>query len=116
MHMITPNATIWSSIAIAIEAGLLLGAAFKCAKSLWLPIGIHWAWNFTQGNVFGFSVSGHEKEESILDAVTTGPSYLTGGEFGPEASIIALLLGTMLSAYYIWRINGSHRSFWKNCT
>lgn len=96
--------TLWDSIAIAIEAGLLLGAAYKYAGSLWLPIGIHWAWNFTQGNVLGFAVSGHDKEESIFDAVTSGPSILTGGEFGPEASIIAVLLGAALSAFFIWKI------------
>ena len=47
-HMINPSASIWSSVAIAIEAGVLLGAAYKYTNSLWFPIGIHWAWNFTR--------------------------------------------------------------------
>lgn len=103
-HITNPGASIWSSVAIAIEAGVLLGAAYKYANSLWLPIGIHWAWNFTQGNVFGFAVSGGNTEESILSATLSGPDIITGAGFGPEASIIALALGLALSAFFIWRI------------
>ena len=89
---------------IAIEAGVLLGAAYKYTNSLWFPIGIHWAWNFTQGNVFGVAVSGGDIEESILSATLSGPDIITGGSFGPEASIIALLLGSILSAFFLWKI------------
>ena len=103
VHIFQPNASVWSSIAIAIEAGVLLGAAFKFSGSLWLPIGIHWAWNFTQGNVFGFSVSGTDKGESILNSVVKGPDLVTGGDFGPEASVVAVALGTLLSAIFIWQ-------------
>lgn len=102
IHIICPNASIWSSIAIAIEAGVLIGAAFKCSGSLWLPIGIHWAWNFMQGNVFGFSVSGHDKEESIFNTELSGSDLITGGDFGPEASVIALIMGAIISALFIW--------------
>lgn len=103
VHIFQPNASVWSSIAIAIEAGVLLGAAFKFSGSLWLPIGIHWAWNFTQGNVFGFSVSGTGKGESILNSMVNGPDLVTGGDFGPEASVVAVALGTLLSAIFIWQ-------------
>lgn len=103
-HIFNSNATIWSSVAIAVEAGVLLGAAYKYADSLWLPIGFHWAWNFTQGNVFGFAVSGGEGGESILLAETKGPDIITGGAFGPEASIIALILGILISAWFLWKI------------
>ena len=98
IHIFQENASVWSSIAIAIEAGVLLGAAFKYSGSLWLPIGIHWAWNFTQGNVCGFPVSGSSGGESIFTAIVNGPELITGGAFGPEASIISVILGTMLSA------------------
>lgn len=103
-HMINPSASIWSSVAIAIEAGVLLGAAYKYTNSLWFPIGIHWAWNFTQGNVFGFAVSGGDIEESILTGTLSGPDIITGGSFGLEDSIISLILGTILSAFYLWKI------------
>lgn len=102
-HMFQPDATIWSSIAIAVEAGLLLGAAYKYAGTLWFPIGIHWAWNFTQGNVFGLDVSG-DGEESIMNATLTGPDIITGGSFGTEASIITPILGLLLSGLFIYLI------------
>lgn len=100
-HIFQFNATLWSSIAIAIEAGLLLGAAYKYTGSLWLPIGIHWAWNFTQGNVFGFPVSGGSEDESIFKSVVEGPEWLTGGAFGPEASVITVVLGLLFSIFFI---------------
>ena len=110
VHIFQPNASVWSSIAIAIEAGVLLGAAFKFSGSLWLPIGIHWAWNFTQGNVFGFSVSGTGKGESILNSMVNGPDLVTGGDFGPEASVVAVALGTLISAIFIWQYQSKRRA------
>jgi len=104
MHIFQPNATVWSSLAIAVEAGLLLGAAYKYSGTLWLPIGIHWAWNFTQGNIFGFEVSGSDAGASLINASVSGPDWLTGGAFGAEASVITVSLGLILSAWFIWRI------------
>ena len=103
IHMINQGATIWTSIAISIEAGLLLGAAFSLSGNLWFPIGIHWAWNFTEGNIFGFSCSGSFESCRLLTPSISGPVILTGGEFGPEESIIAVVLGASLSAWFIWR-------------
>lgn len=103
-HIFQPYATVWSSIAITVEAGILLGTAYKYAGTLWLPIGIHWAWNFTQGNVFGLEVSGGETEESIMNATLTGPDIITGGPFGPEASIITAILGILLSCLFIYLV------------
>ena len=104
MHLGNPGATWWSSLAIAIEAGLLLGAAYKYSGTMWLPIGIHWAWNFTQGRIFGISVSGGEVGPSLIQPSISGPDILTGGVFGAEASIIAVVLGVALSAWYIVKI------------
>ena len=101
LHIAQPGGTWWSSLAIAIEAGLLLGAAYKFAGNLWLPIGIHWAWNFTQGNVFGIAVSGSDAGASILHGTLSGPDILTGGAFGAEASLITVIVGSMLSAWFI---------------
>ena len=103
MHYGQPGATWWSSLAIAIEAGLLLGAAYKYSGTLWLPIGIHWAWNFVQGNVFGFEVSGGDAGTALLQATVNGPDILTGGKFGAEASVITVVLGLALSAWYLLR-------------
>lgn len=102
VHIFNPGASLWSSIAIAIEAGLLLGAAYQFSGSLWLPIGIHWGWNFTQGNIFGFAVSGGDSGDSIIRSTATGPDLFTGGAFGPEASILAAVLGGLISVVYIY--------------
>lgn len=104
MHLGQPNATWWSSAAIAIEAGLLLGAAYKWSGTLWLPIGIHWAWNFCQGNVFGFPVSGSDAGVSLIQSAVEGPELLTGGLFGAEASIFSVILGLLLSLWFILKI------------
>ena len=104
IHISEPSATLWSSVAIAVEAGLLLGVAYKYSGTLWFPIGIHWAWNFTQGNIFGFEVSGNDAGTALLKSTVSGPDWLTGGAFGAEASVIPVLLGLILSAWYIWKI------------
>ena len=108
MHIFNPDASIWSSIAIAIEAGLLLGAAYSFSGNLWLPIGIHWTWNFMEGNIFGFDVSGSPESYRLLTPSISGPDILTGGGFGPEASIIALVLGGSLSFWFIWKYYKAH--------
>ena len=97
LHLSNPGATWWSSLAIAIEAGLLLGAAYKYSGTLWLPIGIHWAWNYVQGNVLGFAVSGSQVNDKIFSSIIVGPDWLTGGIFGAEASVPAVGVGLLLS-------------------
>ena len=101
VHISNDNATWWSAFAIAIEAGLLLAAAYKWSGTLWLPIGIHWAWNFSQGNIFGFAVSGQQAGASLFLSQTQGSDWITGGAFGPEASVIGVLVGLALSAWFI---------------
>lgn len=86
---------LWKAVG---DTGLLLGAAYKWAGALWLPIGIHWAWNFAQGNIFGFAVSGEKAGESLLQARIEGAGWLTGGAFGAEASVVAVVAGGALSA------------------
>ncbi len=101
MHLPNPGATLWSTAAIAIEAGLLLAAAYKWSGTLWVPIGIHWAWNYVQGNVFGLAVSGSKAGTTILATTVSGPDIITGGAFGPEASIIAVILGTFFTLVFL---------------
>ena len=101
VHIGNDNATVWSSLAIAIEAGLLLAAAYKWSGTLWLPIGIHWSWNYFQGPVFGFAVSGNGTS-SVISPVIQGSDWLTGGSFGAEASIPALVLGLALAILFLY--------------
>ncbi|MGI5864758.1 MAG: CPBP family intramembrane glutamic endopeptidase [Myxococcales bacterium] len=90
-HAGNPNASVQGMIAIALEAGILLAAAFICSRRLWLPIGLHAAWNFTQGGVFGAPVSG-APAHGYFAAKFSGSELLTGGAFGPEASIVAVVV------------------------
>lgn len=102
-HMLNPGADWWSSLAIAIEAGLLLGAAYKFSGNLWLPIGIHWIWNYLEGYVLGFPVSGSVVDDKIFNPVITGPELVTGGVFGAEGSIIAVGVGLVVSILLLLR-------------
>lgn len=101
-HVFNPNATLWSALAIAVEAGFLLAAVYAATRNLWVPIGVHFGWNFAQGGLFSTSVSGTDAPQGLLDAVTSGPALVSGGEFGPEASIYSLLAGVVLTAVFLW--------------
>lgn len=103
MHIMNPGATVLSSVFIAIEAGILLGAAYKCTGTLWLPIGIHWAWNFFEGHVFGFPVSGGSCSVSLIRSEIQGPELMTGGVFGPEASIVVPVICLSLAIFLLWK-------------
>jgi CAAX protease family protein len=91
LHGFNHGATIVSTLAIAFEAGVLLAAAYVYSGRLWLPIGLHIGWNFTEGGIFGAPVSGGPPH-GLWRSDFTGPSLLTGGEFGPEASLVAVVL------------------------
>ena len=93
VHIGNPGATAWSSVAIAIEAGLLLGMTYQVTRSLPLCMGLHAAWNFTQGTVYGSAVSGLSGRNSWLVPRISGPDWLTGGAFGFEASVLAAAIG-----------------------
>lgn len=103
-HAFNPGATVTSSLAIALEAGILLGAAYAATKRLWVPIGLHVAWNFTEGSVFGMSISGTGANLGLIRGTLNGPQILTGGQFGPEASIVAVLVCMAAAAYFLGRI------------
>ena len=95
-HLANPAATLWSSAAIAIEAGVLLALLYHLTRSLWICIGLHAAWNIMQGTVYGIPVSG-SKADGWLVSQRTGPDWLSGGAFGAEASVIALSACSVLS-------------------
>jgi CAAX protease family protein len=97
-HLGNPNATWIGAIGIAFEAGVMLGAAYMLTRSLWLAMGLHAAWNFTQGEIFDVPVSGTHVE-GLVQARLSGPPLLTGGDFGLEASLIAIVIAT---AFGLW--------------
>jgi membrane protease YdiL (CAAX protease family) len=94
IHLLNPGATLFGALSIALEAGIVLGAAYMLTRSLWLAIGIHWAWNFFEGPFFGVAVSGTgaNSAKAIITATLRGPQIWTGGTFGPEAGLAALLV------------------------
>ena len=102
-HAFNPGATLWSSVAIMIEAGVLLALLYHVTRSLWACIGLHAAWNITQGLIYGVAVSGGHAE-GWLDSTLTGPDWLSGGAFGAEASVVTVLMSLALSAYLLSRM------------
>lgn len=94
VHLMNPTATLTGAIFISIEAGLLLAAAYMLTRRLWLGIGFHISWNYTQSAVFGGIVSGGVAEPGLFKTVTEGPELLTGGNFGLEASLVPCILAT----------------------
>ncbi|XVS60683.1 lysostaphin resistance A-like protein [Actinosynnema sp. CA-299493] len=101
-HIPNPNATLWGATAIAIEAGFMLAAAYAATRTLWLPIGLHFGWNFALGGIFAAEVSGSGTTEGLLDSTLSGPTLLTGGTFGPEASGYAVAAGAALTVVFLW--------------
>ena len=101
LHLGNPNAT-WVSAAGIFFAGIYLAYGYVRTKQLWLPIGLHIGWNFCEGVVFGFPVSGLDIY-ALTRIEVTGPEIWTGGAFGPEAGLIvlpSLLLGAGLIYWF----------------
>ena len=101
LHLANSGAS-WVSTAGIFFAGVFLAYGYLRTKQLWLPIGLHIGWNFCEGVVFGFPVSGAETYK-LTRIEVTGPEIWTGGVFGPEAGLIvlpALLVGAFLIYLY----------------
>lgn len=90
-HAGNPNASLWTSIAVGVEAGILLAAAYMVTRTIWFPLAIHFGWNYFQAKIFGVATSGFSIEGLIMPDIN-GPEWLTGGSFGIEASVAAVLL------------------------
>lgn len=91
VHAFNPNSTFISSLCAGL-VGLILGASYTYSRSLWLPIAIHFSWNFVQSGIFGAITSGNEKSNSLFNTQISGSELITGGDFGPEGTIQATLL------------------------
>ncbi len=78
-------------------------------RSLWVPIVIHFAWNFTQNRILGAITSGNEKTSSLFTSTIKGPELLTGGLFGPEGSIQALLLCSIAAILFVGQLYKEHK-------
>jgi len=101
-HLANPNATYIAAVGIALEAGVMLGAAYMLTRRLWFPMGIHAAWNVAQGELYDIPVSG-TPVHGVVDAKLQGPPLLTGNGFGLEASLIAIVIATLFGLYLLIR-------------
>lgn len=102
LHWANPHAS-WAGMLGVSTAGVFLAFGYLRTHRLWLPIGLHLGWNFFEGPVFGFPVSGLQDLPHLIQQQVDGPVPWTGGAFGPEAGLVllpALLLGAVLVYLY----------------
>lgn len=102
LHSFNPSAGIAALIGL-FAAGLLFAYAYLVTRQLWLPIGLHLSWNFSEGPIFGFPVSGLPGN-GLLEVAVNGPALATGGAFGPEAGLVGLAgVGVAAGIIAWWR-------------
>ena len=114
-HLGNPNSTFVGALAIALEAGILLAAVYMLTRRLWFAIGLHVAWNFTQGGIFGIAISGFAFD-GLLQSELKGSELLSGGAFGAEASVVAMLVCLVAGALLVLRARRKGRvvePFWR---
>jgi membrane protease YdiL (CAAX protease family) len=98
VHIPNPAATPLSTANTAL-AGILLAVAYLKTRALWMPIGIHFAWNWVMGPVLGFPVSGIRIPTRLLAAEVSGPLWLSGGDYGPEGSVVLTAAAVALTVW-----------------
>jgi len=91
VHLANPGATFASTI-VTIFAGWLLSIAYLRTRALWVAWGFHFTWNATMGILFGLPISGITSFSPVVTSNTAGPLWLTGGDYGPEGSLICAIV------------------------
>ena len=99
LHLAGPNATVGSTLVVGVEGGVLLSAAYVLTRRLWLAIGIHFGWDFSQDAIFGVG----KGAKGLVVGDLGGPAWLSGGSAGIEGSVVALVLCAGVGAYLIVR-------------
>jgi len=115
VHLLNPDSSVISSVCIGI-VGFMFGASYIYSRSLWLPIAIHFSWNFVQSGIFGAITSGNEQTSSLFNTHISGAELITGGAFGPEGTIQAMLFWLLVSIVLmvlITKQNKLIKPFWK---
>jgi membrane protease YdiL (CAAX protease family) len=104
VHLVNADASLQGAIAIAIQGGVVLGAAYIVTQNLWLAIGFHFAWDVTEGSIFSTANSGTSDEPiGLLHTTLSGPTALTGGTFGPEGGLVAPLVCLVVAVFLLRR-------------
>lgn len=107
LHLLNPGASLASTLGIFF-AGVLLATGYYATGRLWFSIGMHTAWNFAEGPLFGFLVSGLDMG-GLFQLKITGPDWLMGGGFGPEAGLLAIAAEiVMIIVLYLWGRGRQH--------
>ena len=102
-HLMNPQGTLEGALFIAVEAGILLAGAYMLTGRLWMSMGFHFAWNYTQSAIFSGIVSGTDAAPGLIKATIDGPELLTGGSFGLESSILALAVCTTTGIILVYK-------------
>ena len=102
-HLSNPNVVRGVTFANTALAGIWLAAAYLRTRSLWLPLGVHWSWNWALGWLFGLPVSGIQLvSDPLLQAQDNGPKWLTGGSYGIEGGV-ACTIALILFTTFLWK-------------
>lgn len=101
MHAYNPNVNKFSLLVLFL-AGVLLGLSYLFTKNLWFPIALHFSWNFFQGPIFGFNVSG-QNFYSMISQSRTSDSIWNGGAFGFEGSVLCVIL-QLAAIFLVYKI------------
>ena len=103
VHLQNPNVVAGFTFINTALAGFWLALAYLRTRSLWFPLGVHWAWNWALGSIFGLPVSGLKLSgHPVLEAYDRGPAWLTGGSYGIEGGL-ACTVALLISIFFIWR-------------
>lgn len=104
VHLRNPNVVAGFTFINTALAGVWLAVAYLRTRSLWFPLGVHWAWNWSLGSLFGLPVSGINDlaPNPLLRGTDLGPAWLTGGSYGIEGGL-ACTITLLLSTLFIWR-------------
>jgi hypothetical protein len=104
VHLKNPNAAAGFTFINTALAGVWLAVAYLRTRSLWFPLGVHWAWNWALGSLFGLPVSGISDlaPHPLLHGTNLGPAWLTGGSYGIEGGL-ACTVTLVVSTIFIWR-------------
>ena len=105
LHMSNPNFSLGVAVLNLVIAGIWFAVAYWRTRSLWLPLGVHWSWNWALGSVFGLPVSGLTDiaPNPLFRGVDLGPAWLTGGDYGVEGGL-AGTLALIVSTIIVWRL------------
>lgn len=98
VHMLNPEISIFALCNVFLF-GVLLSVAYIKTRSLWFPTALHFSWNFSQSFIFSFPVSGIKLNPTILTIRNNGSALISGGEFGPEASLLTSIVTLIVIAY-----------------